>query len=176
MKFQVFKNGRIVNKFTLCASYLFGTDGISIRRAQIGFQDGFINCKKTNLETAGLALLWPVEDFGKVLLSTTCLPERDRTYNLNVEIARAKLMQIINKREDWSFFTSIEGLGDISKEAQNLFIRAVQNISEAPVAAKLADESLKKAIVFSEKLAIKQAKSIFGLERLSGSDECSGNG
>lgn len=161
MKFQVFKNGRTVNKFTLCGSYLFGTDGISIRRAQIDFKDGFINCKKTNLETAGLSLLWPVEDFGKVLLSTTCLPERDRPYNLNVEIARAKLMQIINKREDWSFFSGIEGLGDISKEAQNLFIRAVQNISDAPEAAKLADESLKKAIVFSEKLAIKQAKSLF---------------
>jgi len=161
VKFQVFKNGRTVNKFTLCGSYLFGTDGISIRRAQIDFKDGFINCKKTNLETAGLSLLWPVEDFGKVLLSTTCLPERDRPYNLNVEIARAKLMQIINKREDWSFFSGIEGLGDISKEAQNLFIRAVQNISDAPEAAKLADESLKKAIVFSEKLAIKQAKSLF---------------
>jgi len=161
VKFQVFKNGRIVDKFTLCGSYLFGTDGISIRRAQIDFQDGLIHCKKSNLETAGLALLWPIDGFGKVLLSTTCLPERTRPYNLNVEIARAKLMQIINKREDWSFFNSIEGLGDISKEAQNLFIRAVQNISDAPTAAKLADESLKKAIVFSEKLAIKQAKSLF---------------
>jgi len=161
MKFQVFKNGKIVGKFRLCGAYLFGTDGIAIRRAQITFRNGIIECKKPNLETAGLVLLWRIDGFGKVLLPTTCLPERERPYNLNVEIARAKLMQIINKREDWSFFNSIEGLGDISKEAQDLFIRAVQNISDASLASKLADESLKKATVFSEKLAIKQAESLF---------------
>jgi len=161
VKFQVFKNGKIVGKFRLCGAYLFGTDGIAIRRAQITFKNGIIECKKSNLETAGLALLWRIDGFGKVLLPTTCLPERTRPYILNVEIARAKLMQIINKREDWSFFNSIEGLGDISKEAQDLFIRAVQNISDAPLASKLADESLKKAIVFSERLAIKQAESLF---------------
>ena len=161
MKFQVFKNGKIVGKFRLCGAYLFGTDGIAIRRAQITFKNGIIECKKPNLETAGLALLWRIDGFGKVLLPTTCLPERERPYNLNVEIARAKLMQTINKREDWSFFNSIEDLGDISKEAQDLFIRAVQNISDAPLASKLADESLKKAIVFSERLAVKRAESLF---------------
>ena len=161
VKFQVFKNGKVVDKFRLCGAYLFGTDGIAIRRAQITFKNGIIECRKPNLETAGLALLWRIDGFGKVLLPTTCLSERTRPYNLNVEVARAKLMQIINKREDWSFFDSIEGLGDISKEAQDLFIQAVQNISDAPLASKLADESLKKAIVFSEKLATKQAELLF---------------
>ena len=161
MRFQVFKNGKVVEKFALCGAYLFGTDGIAIRRTQIAFKDGAVTCKKPNAETAGLALLWPIDGFGKVLLPTTCLPERTYLYNLNVEIARAKLMQIINKREDWSFFDDIEGLGDISKKARDLFIRAVQNISNASLASKLADESLKQAIVFSEKLATKQAKLLF---------------
>jgi GH35 family endo-1,4-beta-xylanase len=161
MKFQVFKNGKVVDKFTLCGAYLFGTDGIGIRRAQITFKNGLIECKKPNMETAGLALLWHVDGFGKVLLPTTCLPERERPYNLNLEMTRARLMQIINKREDWSFFDGLEGLRDISEEAQHLFIKAIQNISDAPPASILADESLKKAIVFSEQLAIKQAESSF---------------
>jgi len=161
MKFQVFKNGRVADKFTLCGAYLFGTDGIAVRRAQIAFKNGFIECKRPNLETAGLALLWPVDGFGKVLLPTTSLPERTHPYNLNVEIARAKLMQIINKREDWSFFNSIEGMSDLSKEAQDLFIQAIQNISVPSLASELADKSLKKAMVFSEKLAIKQAEPLF---------------
>jgi len=164
VKFQVFKNGKVIDKFTLCGAYLFGTDGIAIRRAQIAFKNGMIECKKPSLETAGLALLWPIEGFGKVLLPTTCLPERAEPYNLNVEIARAKLMQTINKREDWSFFDEIEGLEDISGEAQDLFIQAIQNISEPPLASKLADESLKKAIVFSEKLAAKHADSLFDIK------------
>jgi hypothetical protein len=161
VKFQVFRNSKVVDKFTLCGAYLFGGDGTGIRRAQIAFKNGFIECERPNLETAGLALLWPIDGFGRVLLPTTCLPERQRPYNLNVEIARAKLMQIVNKREDWLFFNRVEDLGDIRKESQDLFIRAIQNISEPPLASKLADESLKKAIVFSEKLAIKQAESLF---------------
>ena len=162
MKFQIFKNGKVVDRFALYGAYLFGTDGIAIRKAQIRFKSGFIGCEKPNLGTAGLTLLWPIDGFGKVLLPTTCLPERTRPYNLNVEIARARLMQIINKREDWSFFNQLEGLADLSGEAQDLFIQAVQNISDAPLASKLADESLRKAIVFSEKLAIAQADSLFG--------------
>jgi len=161
MKFQVFKNGKVVDKFRLCGTYLFGTDGIAIRGAEITFKNGVIECKKPNVETMGLALLWPVDGFGKVLLPTACLPERAQPYNLNVEIARAKLMQIINKREDWSFFNHLEDLSESSKEAQDLFIQAIQNISNGSLSSKLADESLEKAMVFSEKLAVKQAESLF---------------
>ena len=159
MKFRVFKNGKVVNKFTLCGAYLFGGDGIGIRKAQVTFKDGLVQCTRPNLDTAGLALLWPVEGFGRVLLPTTCLPEKEKPYNLNVEIARAKFMQIVNKREEWSFFNSIEGLTDLLKEAQDLFIKAIQNIGDSSKASKLADESLKKGIIVSEKLAIKQAES-----------------
>jgi hypothetical protein len=161
VKFQVFENGKIVDEFTLCGAYMFGTDGIGIRRAKFTFKNSLLECEKPNLETAGLSLLWPIDGFGKVLLPTTCLPERESPYNLNVEIARAKLMQIINKREDWSFFDQLEGLENISNQAQKLFIQAIQNIKNPPLASKLADESLKKAIVFSEELAIKQAESLF---------------
>ena len=161
MRFQVFKNSKLVDKFTLCGAYLFGSDGIPVRQTQITFKDGIITCNKPNLETGGLALLWPIDGFGKALLPTTCLPERTGLYNLNVEIARAKLMQIINKREDWSFFDNVEGLVDISDKARDLLVRAVQNISDAPLASKLADESLKKAMVYSERLATKHANSLF---------------
>jgi hypothetical protein len=161
VKFQVFKDGKVVDKFSLCGAYLFGGDGIGIRRAQISFKNGIIDCKRPNLDTAGLALLWPIEGFGKVLLPTTCLPERERPYNLNVEITRAKLMQIVNKREDWLFFNNIDGLGDVCKEGQDLFVRAIQNISNSEQSSQLADDSLKKAIVFSEDLAIQQSESLF---------------
>jgi GH35 family endo-1,4-beta-xylanase len=161
MKFQIFENGKIVNKFSLCGAYLFGTDGIGIRRARLTFKNSLLECEKPNLETSGLALLWSIDGFGKVLLPTTCLPDRLKPYNLNVEIARAKLMQIINKREDWSFFDQVEGLENISKQAQILLTQAIQNIKDPSRASRLADESLRKAIVFSEDLSIRQAKSLF---------------
>jgi hypothetical protein len=119
------------------------------------------------LETAGLALLWPIEGFGRILLPTTCLPERDRPYILNIELARAKLMQITNRREDWSFFDSLEGLEDISKDSQDLFIKAIQGIQDPPAASLLADASLRKATIYSEKLAHRQGKAVFDRRRKS---------
>ena len=163
MKFQVFKDGKVVDDFTLCGAYLFGSDGIAIRGTRkIAFRDGIIECSKPNLGKAGLALLWPIEGFGKILLPTACLPERFKPYILNVEIARAKLMQVINKREDWLFFNNTtEDLHKIADDAQNLFIKALQNISDASTASILADRSLKRSIVLAEKLTIAQAEVVF---------------
>jgi hypothetical protein len=167
VKFQVFRDGKIAKEFTLSGAYLFGTDGISIRRAKIAVSDGCIECIRPNLETAGLALLWPIEGFGRVLLPTTCLPERDRPYILNVEFARAKLMQITNRREDWSFFDNLEGLEDITKQSQELFIKAIQSVKDPAAASTLADAALQKAVIYSEKLAVRQGKSFFDKRRKS---------
>ena len=167
MKFQVFQDGKAVESFLPCGAYLFGTDGISVRRTKIGFKRGYVECVRPNMETAGLALLWPIQGFGRILLPTTCLPERDRPYNLNVEIVRAKLMQITNRREDWSFFDEIEGMEGVSQQSQDLFIDAIQNIGDPERASQLADESLQKAMVYSEKLAVRQGKSLFDRRRKS---------
>jgi len=168
VKFQVFRDGQVVEKFRPSGAYMFGTDGISIRRAKIGAANGYVECVRPNVETAGLALLWPISGFGRILLPTTCLPERERPYNLNVEITRAKLMQITNRREDWSFFDDIEGMEEISRKAQDLFIEAIQSISSDGVkASQLADESLKRAMVYSEKLAVRYGKLLFDKRRKS---------
>lgn len=158
MKFQVFKDGDLVSDFELCGAYLFGTDGIAVRKAKIEFKNGLITCEKANFETAGLVLLWSIDSIGKIMLPTTCLPEREEPYILNVEIARARLMGIINKCEDWSYFNS---QGDLFEDAKKLFIKAVQNISDAPLASKFADESLKKSMALGEALAVKQSLTIF---------------
>ncbi|MFH1615430.1 MAG: endo-1,4-beta-xylanase [Planctomycetota bacterium] len=162
MKFKVFKQGNAADEFSLCGVYLFGPEGIPTRSAgPVTFKDGIIQCTKRNTEAAGIALLWPIEGFGRILLSTTRLPDKDILYNLNVELARAKLMQITTKREDWSLFDDSNDSNGTGHEAQNFFIQAVQNISEPPVAAKLADESLSKAMVFGEELTIRHAEMCF---------------
>jgi hypothetical protein len=160
LDFRIFKDGRAVDSFDVTGAYLFGTDGIAIRKAKIEFKDGYIRCGRPNLETAGMVLLWPVEGFGKVLLPTTCLSGRDRPYCLNVELARGKLMQIVNKCEDWAYFSK-DGLGQKFEEARGLFIKALDNISDMPTASKLADQALKKALIFAEQLAAKHADNMF---------------
>ena len=161
MKFEVFKDGRPFEGFKVLAGYMFGADSIPLRpTARIKSKNGIIECKKRSLETAGLALLWPVDGFGTVLLPTTRLPEHKEPYNLNVELARAKLMQIVLKREEWSLFEETTELADMAHEAQGLFIEALQNMSEPAQASMLADESLKKAMLFSEQLAARNAEAM----------------
>ena len=167
MKFQVFKNGQPVDRFEVSGGYLFGTDGTSLRRSRINLENGLIECQKSNADSAGLALLWPVDGFGKILLPTTFLPERERAYCLNVEIARARLMQIINRREEWSLFDSGQDLEEISREAQDLFIKSVQRIRDPVVASQLADRSLRRAMVLSEKLTLAHAETLFRTRKMS---------
>ncbi len=140
---------------------MFGSDGMAIRKAQVSFVDGVLECYKPSEETAGVALLWPVEGFGRVLLSTTCLPERPEPYNLNLELTRGRLMQIINKREDWSIFEDAEDTAVLYGDIQDLFIKAIQEISDGPTASQLADQALQKAMTFSESLAAKHSKLLF---------------
>ncbi len=165
MRFQVYKQGQLLDDFRPAGSYLFGSDGAGIRRSKVVFEGGLINCVKPTTDSAGLALLWPVEGFGKILLPTTCLPERERPYCLNVEVARARLMQIINRREDWAIFEGNEDMEEMSKEAQDLFVQAVQRIKEPATASQLADRSLRRAMVFSERLTLSHAEALFRARR-----------
>ena len=141
---------------------MFGVDSIPLYTAnKITFKKGIIECKRKSSESAGLALLWPVEGFGNILLPTARLPERKGAYNLNVELARAKLMQITLKREDWSLFDESNSFTDLVHQSKDLFIEALQNISDPGRASLLADESLEKALVFSEKLSARHAELFF---------------
>jgi len=162
VRFQVFQKGKTAEDFSLSAAYMFGIDSIPLRSSsKIKCKNGMIECKRKSMDSAGLVLLWPIEGFGKILLPTTRLPERKDPYNLNIELARAKLMQITLKREDWSLFEETNSFAEFAQQAQELFIEALQNISDPAKASVLADESLRKSLIFSEMLAAKHGEIFF---------------
>ncbi len=164
MKFLVFKDGQAVTDFSLSGAYLFGADMIPLRHVdRIDFCDGVIECEKKSHDSAGIALLWPVQGNGRLLLPTTRLPEREEPYNLNLELARARLMQITLKREDWAFFDQSATLDVQVEEIQDLFIQALQHIGEPAKASALADASLAKGVEFSEKMAARYAEQFLAV-------------
>jgi GH35 family endo-1,4-beta-xylanase len=159
LKFQVFKNGKPIEACSLAGAYLFGADMIPLRHVdKIEFKDGQIECLKKSQDAAGLSLLWPIDNNGILLLNTTRLPERAEPYNLNVELARARMMQITLKREDWALFDPSDELEGMAQQVQDLFIQALQHNGVPERASMFADEALKKGIEFSEKLAAKHAE------------------
>lgn len=159
MKFEVYKNGQLAEDFTITAAYMFGADTIPLRESvKIKSVKGVIDCRKKGLDTAGLVILWQVEGCGKILLPTTRLPERKEPYILNLELARARLMQITLKREDWSVF---EETSDVAKEAhraQEIFIEALKCVKDPKKCSLLADQALQKAVKCSEDFALKYSE------------------
>jgi hypothetical protein len=156
VKFEVYSEGTLADKFSLDGAYLFGADGIPFRgMTKVSFEKGIITCQKKNSDAGGLAIMWPIKGFGKILLQTTRLPEKDGSYNLNVELARAKLMEIALKREDWSF---LDESSEKIKTIKDLFVDALENVDNGPIASLIADECLKKAMVVAELLAAKNAE------------------
>ncbi len=159
MKFIAFKDGKIAKDFKLTGAYLFGADSVPLRStAKIRNKQGVIETEYNGNDTVGLSLLWSSEGFGNILLSTTRLLSRKRPYILNVELARAKLMQITLKREEWALFDENDKIANFANQAQSFFIEALKVISDPSKASILADKSLKKSIIFSERLAAKNAE------------------
>ena len=164
MRFQIYQDGKPVTDFDLAGAYVFGPDRTPLRASNnLSFSDGFLQCESNSFESAGLTVMWPIKGFGKVLLPTTRLRERSEPYLLNLEMARARLMQITIKREDWAYFDSGNSIGKLLDETQQLFIEALRNISDLGKCAKLSDECLEKAMIFSEKFAQKYAESFISL-------------
>ena len=150
LSFEVYIKGRRPKRFLLPGVYLFGKDDIPAP-AEILYREGLIQCTKHSPGLAGLTLLWPVNDLGQFMMCTTRLEERDEPYNLNLELARSRLMRVMQKREDWGLFDyhDTEELAKLTDEATNLFLEALSTDNQVE-AAKLADESLAKSVAASD--------------------------
>lgn len=121
-------------------AHVFGADDVPMQ-ADIRFADGLIRCEKRSGESAGLSIQFPVDPAatglgasgplgsGLVTLQTCLLPERERPYLLSLELARHRLMLILNKLEDWALFDLPP-----TDPGMVLFERARQAFTDAVVA------------------------------------------
>lgn len=154
LKFDVFHNGQAASAVNLDGAYLIGSDAVPIR-ADLAFVNGQIRCQKRAGGPASLALLWNVPGFGEVLLETSKVQEREQPHNLNIELARGRLMRISQKREDWGLhdYAGTEDIADLIDRARDSFIESLQCSHEPAKAAGLADQSLALACRAGEMLA-----------------------
>ncbi len=156
LQFEVFRSTAIPGSINLSGSYLFGQDDIPLR-ADIVASDRTITCMKNVPGPCGLVILWEAGRSGRLLLGTTRLPERQRAYNLNLELARAQIARLYRKREDWGLFY-YPGAEDLNKEfnqVRAILIKAIMtDVTDPATASGLADESLEKTLLLGEKFAL----------------------
>ena len=143
--FELYIHGKRPKRFTLRGAYLFGRDDVPIA-SEIHYSGGLLHCTKHSPGLTGLVLLWPVAGLGQIMLSTTRLREQEQPYNLNLELARSRLMRLLQKREDWGLFDfpGTEEMAKLTDEATDLFLEAMSTDDQTK-AAGLADESLAKS-------------------------------
>ena len=153
-RLDVYRDGAPAEHIDLAGAYIFGQDGIPVR-ADLVAAKGQITCMKRNPGACGLALLWDAGKPGRIMLSTARLPDRAKSYNLNVELVRACIMRLIQKREDWGLFDYPKA-GAINEEfevVRGMFAKAL--CADTPAeAARAADATLAQGLVLGEKMAL----------------------
>jgi len=154
LQFEVYLNGKPAGSPDLSGAYVFGQDAIPVR-ADITAAKGLITCTKRVPGPVGLSLLWDVGEAGTFMIPTVRLPERKAPYNLTVELARAQLFRIIQKREDWGLFDypDAEELNEWFKKLRKKFTKALQ-ASTSPQAAEIAADALSDGITLGEKMSL----------------------
>ncbi|MGE3106802.1 MAG: endo-1,4-beta-xylanase [Phycisphaerales bacterium] len=154
---------------------LLGPDDVPVQ-ADVRTLDGQIRCEKRNQEAAALCLQLPIDPsppspgglgMGVIALQTCLLPEREKPYILTIELARHRLMLVLNKLEDWALFDlgpddPVMKVFDLARQA---FTRAVVTAGGSPRESQNRDahadllgrEALSLALEAGELLALKQA-------------------
>jgi hypothetical protein len=139
------------------------------------FRDGVLTVSRPDTQALGVALLWDVGgagvEGGAYVLETARLKPRDKPYVLNVELARGRLMRILQKMEDWNLFDypRTEKLASAFREAQMSLAGALAKLGDDPAeASKLGDAALRAGVVLGEDLAMFHAELLLGRRKSAG--------
>ncbi len=193
-------SGSSASAWPLRHSHLFGADDVpvqaDIRVALVKPGLSIIRCEKRSGESAGISLLFPVSPVrgapgagagggglgtgGLITLQTCLLPERERPYLLSLELARHRLMLVLNKLEDWALFDlppTDPGLL-MFERARLAFTEALVahantegsvggGVPYSALADHLARRALGMAVQAGEALTLTQARTQFA-KRMSG--------
>ena len=168
IKFEIYREGARVTAFDLVAATAMGPESVPVP-GEVYLRDGMIHVVRKEEQPVGLSLLWDCGALGAFVLETTRLVSREKPYNLVVELARFRLMRIMQKQEDWNLFDfpKADRFSIRFGEAQNLFSDALGKLDEPIEAAKLAERALAIAIDLSEQLAQFHGEQLVARRRAS---------
>ncbi len=125
------------------AGYLTGADG-RVFPTRIEILDQIVGCRRASSESAKFHVAWPVKGFGRVVIPTASLPEREGPYLLAVELARGKIVQVRNQAAQWE----LAGLkiptefAEPNRAAHRSFSRAAASQDRPDEASQLANDAI----------------------------------
>ena len=154
LRFEVYRDGQRVMNFQPQGAMVIGPESMPMP-GDVTFQDGLLVAERSDESAMGIALLWDMGAAGAYHMETTRLQQRDKPYILNVELARWRLMKLMQKQEDWNLFDfpRAEKFQQKFKEAAGLLADALGKLDRPGEAAVTADQALATSVELSEQLA-----------------------
>lgn len=136
-----------------CA-YITGLDG-RVFQTHTEIQNNVFSCRRSFSDSGKMSVPWPVEGFGKPVLMTTSLREREEPYFLSLELARGKLAQV---RDQWWLWQQAhlaipEEFLKVQKEAFTSFAHASANQNHPDECDRAARDSIAKACMAADLLS-----------------------
>lgn len=169
LKFEIYNNGERARHFSPTNAIAVGPESVPWSGSVI-FRDELLQVSRVDESATAVSLLWDMGPHGAYQMETTRLPPSPKPYVLNVELARFRLMRIVQKQEDWNLFDfpKTEKYQQQFKEAQGLFAEALAHLDRPETASKLADRSMVIALELSEELAKFHAELLLTRRRTNG--------
>ena len=166
IKFEIYRQGARVSAFEPVAAAAIGPESVPIS-GDVFFKDGVLVVNRKDDHPVGVSLLWDCGPAGTYHVETTRLQPREQPYNLNVELARFRLMKIMQKQEDWNLFDfpKTEKYQQRFHEATMLFAEALGKLDEPAAAAALADRALELSVDLSEQLSLFHSELLLNRRR-----------
>jgi len=169
-KFLVFDGDWPATQWPVRNAYLMGADGNAMR-SEIRFEGGMVVAQKREAGTAAFTIQHQAGDIGELTVQTCMLPESDKPYILNLELARHRLMQLYTKLEEWGLFDLADDhpVTRRANIARDLFIKALCVQNESPAeAARIAQQALVAAVDGSEELALAHSELLLNKRKSAG--------
>ncbi len=165
MRFIVSPPDRMTEQ-TVEQAYLSGLDRIPWQ-VQTHYSRGLLTLERAISESATLHVPWHVPGFGRLVISTASLMERDQPYHLPLELARGKIGQVRNQLADWqSIGLQVPGtvLAKVEEAVWVLGRAAVTQNGVLPSAPQ-AEEALRLAMEAAQMLALCYTEQALAVRR-----------
>lgn len=135
--------------------FLTGADG-RVFSTRIELDGQIVGCRRASSESCKFHVAFPVPRYGRLMVSTASLPEREQPYLLVVELARGKIVQLRNQASAWELAgMQIPPAFQIpSRNAHRSFARAASSQQDPVQASQLAAEALMYAFEAAEILTL----------------------
>ena len=153
LRFLIHPASRLANLPEVYRAYISGFDQ-SVHTTRVDVEESVLTCRRQVSESGKLNVAWPVRGFGKPMVTTASLPERQLPYLLPLELARGKIVQLRNQLANWDAagMQVPAGYAEVSTQAHTLFAKAVGAQNDLSRCAEMADNALQYAFQAAELL------------------------